>query len=167
MNRRITKCGFIIATCALVMACSSRKEAAVKVQDGDTVKAGVEGVSRRILEILDNKGEVAEAGAMTARCSGCPSGEKVYRVCHPWSIYKALFADMWKGMDRLRGELPKNGRKILRDGEDGSKAKSPQVVAESNGGEFALDVRLHKASDVGNAPDLLEVTVESACYRPK
>ncbi|MFF9866170.1 hypothetical protein ACF1G0_12195 [Streptomyces sp. NPDC013953] len=37
----------------------------------------------------------------------------------------------------------------------------------AEGRAFALDVRLHKASAVGNAPDLLEVTVESACYRAK
>jgi hypothetical protein len=50
---------------------------------------------------------------------------------------------------------------------DGSAAKSPQIVAEAEGRAFALDVRLHKAGKVGNAPDLREVTVESACYRTK
>ncbi|MGW6098045.1 hypothetical protein ACWFRK_27640 [Streptomyces sp. NPDC055157] len=167
LNRRISKLGFIIATCALAMACSNGKEAAVKTQDGDTVKAGVERTSSRILEILDVRGKVTETGAMTSRCSDYDSDEEVYRARHPWSIYKAPFVDMQKGMDRLRVELPKEGWKIVQDGVDASKAKSPQIVAESKGGEFAVDVRLHKASKVGNAPDLLEVTVESACYRPK
>lgn len=167
MNRRISKFGFIIATCALAMACSNGKEATVKTQDGDTVKAGVERTSSRILEILDVRGKVTETGATTSRCSDYDSDEEVYRARHPWSIYKAPFADMQKGMARLRVELPKDGWKIVQDGVDGSKAKSPQIVAESRGGEFAVDVRLHRASKVGNAPDLLEVTVESACYRPK
>lgn len=167
LNRRISKLGFIIATCVLAMACSNGKEAAVKAQDSDTVKAGVERTSSRILEILDVKGKVTETGAMTSRCSDYGSDEEVYRARHPWSIYKAPFADMQKGMDRLRAELPKDGWKIVRDGMDSSKANSPQIVAESKSGEFAVDVRLHKASKVGNAPDLLEVTVESACYRSK
>lgn len=151
----------------LTMACSNGEEAAVKTQDSDAVKAGVERTSSRILEILDVKGRVTETGAMTSRCSDYDSDEKVYRARHPWSIYKAPFTDMQKGMDRLRAELPKDGWKIIRDGVDGSRAKSPQIVAESKEGDFAVDVRLHRASKAGNAPDLLEVTVESACYRSK
>ncbi|MFE7619260.1 hypothetical protein [Streptomyces sp. NPDC057496] len=139
----------------------------MKTQDSDTAKAGVERTSSRILEILGVKGKVTETGAMTSRCSDYDPDEEVYRARHPWSIYKAPFADMQKGMDRLRVELPKDGWKIIRDGVDGSRAKSPQIMAESKGGEFAVDVRLHRASKVGNAPDLLEVTVESACYRSK
>lgn len=75
LNRRISKLGFIIATCALAMACSNGKEAAVKTQDGDTVKAGVERTSSRILEILDLRGKVTETGAMTSRCSDYDSDE--------------------------------------------------------------------------------------------
>ncbi|MFB7912595.1 hypothetical protein [Streptomyces sp. NPDC056061] len=151
----------------LAMACSNGKEAAVKTQDSDTVKASVEKTSSRILEILGVKGKVTDTGAMTSRCSDYDADEDVYRARHPWSIYKAPFAEMQRGMDRLRVELPKDGWKIIRDGPDGSKAESPQIVAESRGSEFAVDIRLHRASKVGNAPDLLEVTVESACYRSK
>lgn len=115
------------------MACSNGKEATVKTQDGDTVKAGVERTSSRILEILDVRGKVTETGATTSRCSDYDSDEEVYRARHPWSIYKAPFADMQKGMARLRVELPKDGWKIVQDGVDGSKAKSPQIVAESRG----------------------------------
>jgi hypothetical protein len=164
LTRRISIFVFILATCALVTACSNGNEAAVKARDSETVKADVETTSSRILEILDLKGKVTETGAMTSPCSDYDSGE-VYRARHPWSVYQVPFADMQKAMDRLRGELPKEGWKIVKDGMDGSVAKSPQIVAESNGREFAVDVRLHSASKVGNAPDLLEVTVESACYR--
>ncbi|WP_234421919.1 hypothetical protein [Streptomyces sp. CB00316] len=68
-------------------------------------------------------------------------------------------------MERLRRELPKDGWEIVKDGPDSSTAKSPQLVAESAGREFAVDVRLHRTSKVGNAPDLPEVTAESVCYR--
>ncbi|MFJ8584941.1 hypothetical protein ACIRD2_09830 [Streptomyces sp. NPDC093595] len=139
----------------------------MEVRDGDTVKADVEKTSSRVLEMLALNGKVTESGAMTSRCADYDADEEVYRARHPWSVYQAPFAEMQKAMDRLRGELPKNGWKIVKDGVDGSAAKSPQIVAESEGRAFALDVRLHKASKVGNAPDLLEVTVESACYRAK
>lgn len=149
------------------MACSNGTEAAVKTRDSDTVKTDTERTSSRILEILDVKGKVTETGAMTSPCSDYDSDEEVYRQSHPWSIYRASFADMQKGMDRLRIELPKDGWKIVKDGRDGSQLNSPQIIAESKGREFAVDVRLHKASKVGNSPPLLEVTVESACYRAK
>ncbi|MFG2674223.1 hypothetical protein [Streptomyces sp. NPDC048445] len=167
MNRQISKLGFIISICALAVACSNGKEAAVKTRDSDTVKADVEKTSSRILEILDVKGKVTETGAMTSPCSDYDSEEEVYRQSHPWSIYRASFADMQKGMDRLRVELPKDGWKIVKDGKDGTQGNSPQIIAESKGREFAVDVRLHKEVKSEDSPPLLEVTVESACYRSK
>ncbi|MFF3260586.1 hypothetical protein ACFYWO_15620 [Streptomyces sp. NPDC002932] len=165
MNRQVHQLGFIIAICALTVACSNGKEAPAQTRDSDTVKADTERASNRILEMLDVKGKVTETGAMTSPCSDYDSAEEVYRESHPWSIYKASFADMQKGVERLRVELPKDGWKIVKDGRDGSQLNSPQIIAESKGREFAVDVRLHKASKVGNSPPLLEVTVESRCYR--
>nr|WP_237522515.1 hypothetical protein [Streptomyces sp. SID8350] len=102
---------------------------------------------------------------MTAPCTDNGSDGKTFRARHPWSVHQAPFVQLQASMERLRRELPKDGWEIVKDGTDSSAAKSPQLVAESAGREFAVDVRLHKASGVGNAPDLLEVTVESACYR--
>ncbi|MDX3376961.1 hypothetical protein ACIRFF_06550 [Streptomyces cyaneofuscatus] len=155
-------------TGVLITGCSnenSGNEAAVKVRNSETVGADVEKTSSRILEMLAVKGKVTETGAMTSPCTDHGSDEKVFRARHPWSVHQAPFAEMQKGMERLRRELPKDGWEIVKDGPDSSTAKSPQLVAESAGREFAVDVRLHRASKVGNAPDLLEVTVESACYR--
>jgi hypothetical protein len=50
---------------------------------------------------------------------------------------------------------------------DYGSAKSPQIVAESSGKEFAVDVRLLDERKYGDDPSLIEVTVESACYRSK
>ncbi|MER5274571.1 hypothetical protein ABT025_02310 [Streptomyces sp. NPDC002809] len=68
-------------------------------------------------------------------------------------------------MNRLRVELPKGGWKIVKDGPDRSQGRSPQIIAESAGREFAVDVRLHKEVMAENSPPMLEVTVESLCYR--
>lgn len=137
----------------------------MKTRDSDTVKADVERTSSRILEMLDIKGTVTETGAMTLPCAGYDSAEEVYRARHPWSVYKAPFAEMQKAMNRLRVELPKGGWKIVKDGPDRSQGKSPQIIAESEGRKFAVDVRLHKEVRAENSPPMLEVTVESRCYR--
>ncbi|WP_235617366.1 hypothetical protein [Streptomyces thermolilacinus] len=149
----------------LAAACSGGSEAEVEVRDSAAVKADTKKVSSRVLEMLALEGKVTETGAMTMRCSGFDADEKVYRARHPWSVYDASFADMRAAFDRLRGELPKNGWKIVKDGPDGTAGKSPQIVAESEGGDFAVDARLHEENRAQNAPALLTVTVESACYK--
>ncbi|GAA4902044.1 hypothetical protein GCM10023237_21710 [Streptomyces coeruleoprunus] len=126
-----------------------------------------EKTSSRILDMLGVKGEVTQPGSMILACSGYESGEKVNRARHPWSLYKVPYADLEKAMDRLRAELPKNGWTIVKDGVTESQAKRPQVVAESEGREFAVDVRLHKADPARNQSAFMEVTVESACFRAK
>ncbi|MFF6779200.1 hypothetical protein ACFY8W_37390 [Streptomyces sp. NPDC012637] len=127
----------------------------------------MEKTSSRVLEMLAIKGKVTDTGAMTARCADYDEEDEVYRARHPWSVYGVPFADMQKAFDHLRTELPKNGWRIVKDGVDGSKSKSPQILAESSGREFAIDVRLYKASKVGNAPALINIAVESACYKAK
>ncbi|NED93351.1 hypothetical protein G3I76_76600 [Streptomyces sp. SID11233] len=137
----------------------------METRDSDTVKTDTERASSRILEMLDIKGEATEPGAMTLPCSGYDSAEEVYRARHPWGIYKVPFTDMQKAMNRLRVGLPKDGWKIIKDGRDGTQGNSPQIIAESKGREFAVDVRLHKEVKAENSPPMLEVTVESRCYR--
>lgn len=139
----------------------------MEIRDREAVEADVEKASSRILEMLALGGNVTESGAMTARCADYDSDQHVYRARHPWSVYQVPFSDMQKAMDRLRVELPKNGWEILKDGLDSSVGKSPQIIAQSEGRTLSLDVRLHEASETGNTPQLLEVTVESACYRTK
>ncbi|MFE7932162.1 hypothetical protein ACFU6S_26235 [Streptomyces sp. NPDC057456] len=139
----------------------------MEVRDGETVKAEVEQTSSRILEIMALKGKVTDTGAMTTRCTDYDSDQEVYRSRHPWSVYQVPVADMEKAMERLREELPKKGWKIVKDGADDSAAKSPQIVAQSKGDEFAVDVRLLDERKYGDDPSLIEVTVESACYKAK
>ncbi len=150
---------------ALITGCSKGNEAAVEARNSQAVSAETEKTSSRILEMLAVKGKVTESGAMTAPCTDNGSDEKTFRARHPWSVHQAPFVELQAGMERLRRELPKDGWEIVKDGTDSSTAKSPQLVAESAGREFAVDVRLRRASSVGNAPDLLEVTVDSACFR--
>ncbi|MGC9380285.1 hypothetical protein [Streptomyces sp. MH13] len=113
------------------------------------------------------KGRVTDTGAMTMRCANYDTDEEVYRARHPWSIYQVPVAEMEEAMNRLRDGLPKKGWEIVEDGVDDSPAKSPHIVAESAGKEYAVDVRLLDERKYGNDPSLIEVTVESACYKAK
>ncbi|MFD5453114.1 MULTISPECIES: hypothetical protein [unclassified Streptomyces] len=152
----------------LLAACSQGSESAdMEVRDEEAVKTQVEQASSRILEIMALNGKVTDTGAMTIRCSDYESDENVYRARHPWSVYQVPVSDMEKAMDRLRDGLPEKGWKIVKDGVDDSPAKSPQIVAESKGQEYAVDVRLLDERKYGDDPSLLEVTVQSACYRAK
>ncbi|MEU7469407.1 hypothetical protein AB0A94_12840 [Streptomyces sp. NPDC044984] len=139
----------------------------MQVRDGEVVKTEVEQASSRILEIMALKGKVTDAGAMTVRCTDYESDEEVYRARHPWSVYQVPVTAMAEAMDRLRDRLPRDGWEIVKDGVDDSPAKTPQIVAESKGKEYSVDLRLLDESKYGDASSLIEVTVVSACYRSK
>ncbi|MFF2185680.1 hypothetical protein [Streptomyces sp. NPDC058155] len=136
-------------------------------RNSETVRTEVKDTSSRILDMMALKGKVTETGAMTERCSDYAAEEEVYRASHPWSVYDLPVPDLEKAMDRLRTELPKAGWKIVKDGEDDTVGKSPQIVAESKGKKFAADIRLQDERKHGDDPSLIEVTVQSACYRAK
>ncbi|GAB2952831.1 hypothetical protein GCM10023080_009240 [Streptomyces pseudoechinosporeus] len=139
----------------------------MEARDSKKVKSQTEQTSSRVLEIIDLKGKVTDTGATTTRCSDYSDDEEVYRAQHPWSIYDVTVEDMKQAMDRLRQRLPEQGWKIVKDGTDDSQAKSPQIVADTKDGDFSVDIRLQDESKYGDDPSLLEVTVESACYRSK
>ncbi|MGW1261700.1 hypothetical protein ACWD7Y_07015 [Streptomyces drozdowiczii] len=137
----------------------------METRDKDAAVADVEQASSRILELVDVKGSPSKPGAMTMPCSDDYHQEDPYYAYHPWSIYKAPFTELRKGMNRLRVALPKNGWTITKDGKDGTIGNSPQIVAESNDHALLLDVRLHKEVKAEHSPAMLEVTVQSRCYR--
>ncbi|WP_405897183.1 hypothetical protein OG242_06195 [Streptomyces sp. NBC_00727] len=137
----------------------------METRDKDAAVADVEQASSRILEIIDVKGKATEPGALTMPCSDDDHQEEPYYAYHPWSLYKAPFAELEKGMNRLRDELPKDGWKITKDGMDGTIGNSPQIVAESKERRVMADIRLHKEVKSQKTPAMLEVTVQSRCYR--
>ena len=126
----------------------------------DTSKA-----SSEILKIIDLKGKVTKPGPLPAPCSGYST--KAYRTSHPWSVYDVPVTQMREAMDRLRRGLPKNGWKIVKDGTDRSPSKSPEIVANSKGDEFSVKVRLLAEPAGSPHTSLIEVTVESACFKTK
>ncbi|MFG2098169.1 hypothetical protein [Streptomyces sp. NPDC048612] len=129
----------------------------------ETVTENTSRTSSEILKIIDLNGKVTKPGPLPAPCSGY-SG-KAYRTSHPWSVYDVPVPRMREAMDRLRRDLPKKGWKIVKDGPDRSPSKSPEIVANSKGDEFSVNIRLLAERDDSPHTSLIEVTVESACFR--
>ncbi|NGO70461.1 hypothetical protein G5C65_19305 [Streptomyces sp. SB3404] len=121
--------------------------------------------SSGILDIIDLAAKVTEPGPRPTPCSGYSEDAGVVRMRHPWSVYGVPVPDMEKAMDRLRRELGKKGWKIVKDGRDSSKAKSPQIVADRKNGMFSVDIRLHDEREHSGSTSLIEVTVVSDCFR--
>ncbi|MFF8789991.1 hypothetical protein [Streptomyces sp. NPDC015125] len=135
----------------------------LKLRNLADVKEETRNSSDKILKLIDLRGKVTEPGPSIAPCSEY-SGD-VYRASHPWSLYDVPVAEMKKAMDRLRGNLPKNGWKIVKDGPDKSPAKTPEIIANSKGNEFSVKVRLLAEPAGSKHTSLIAVTVESACFR--
>ncbi|MFH9299088.1 hypothetical protein [Streptomyces sp. NPDC017520] len=130
------------------------------VRVSSEVQDEVEKVSSSILEILSLKAKRTEVGAMISPCEG-----GTVRAHHPWGVYGPPAEKLEEAMGRLRSQLPKGGWKIVMDGPDDSRAKSPQIVADSADGKFSVDARFHGGQN--DDPAQLEVTVQSACFRPE
>ncbi|MFJ8250134.1 hypothetical protein [Streptomyces sp. NPDC094466] len=159
-TRRAAAC--VIIFCTLLSGCSGMNESSADapVRASSEVQDEVEKVSSSILEILSLRAKTTEAGAMISPCE-----EGTFRAHHPWGVYGPPAEKLEEAMGRLRSQLPKEGWKIVKDGPDDSQGRSPQIVADSADGKFSVDARFHgKQSD---APAQLEVTVQSACFRPE
>ncbi|MFC7994281.1 hypothetical protein ACFUV2_33960 [Streptomyces pilosus] len=139
----------------------------MKTRKSEEVRAEVEEASSRIFEIMALTGKTTNTRAATVRCSDYAEDEDVYRARHPWSVYNVPVPELRKAMTRLSEGLRKEGWTITKDGVDDSQAKAPQIVAESKGAEYSVDLRLLDQTKYSNNPSLIEVTVVSACYRSK
>ncbi|MFB7227073.1 hypothetical protein ACFCY9_05095 [Streptomyces fimicarius] len=158
--RKAAACAVLF--CSIISGCSGMNEngADAPVRVSSEVQDEVEKVSSSILEIPSSEAKTTVSGAMISPCK-----EGTYRAHHPWGVYGPPARDLGQAMDRLRSQLPKKGWKIVKDGPDGSQARSPQIVAHSADGKFSVDARFNdKQSD---DPAQLEVTVQSACFRPE
>ena len=136
-------------------------------RNGDKLLDETEAKSSKILDVMNLKAKVTEPGASATECSGT-SDEDTFSGVHMWSVYGVPFTELQQAMDRLRQDLPKKGWKIVKDGPDRSRSRSPQILAESHKDRFTVDIRLRKrGADNSKDPSVIHVTVTSACYRNK
>ncbi|MET8724409.1 MULTISPECIES: hypothetical protein [Streptomyces] len=137
------------------------------VRDERAVKQSVERASSEILDILAVKGKVTQSGAVPTPCTAYPEEDAVHRMRHPWSVYDVPGADLEQAMDRVRAQLPAKGWKIVKDGPDKSRAKLPQIVANSADGHLSADLRLWLEPADAKRSSMIEVTVVSDCFRSR
>ncbi|MEU6664409.1 hypothetical protein [Streptomyces sp. NPDC046727] len=146
---------------------SEKDEKKIDVRDERAVKQSVERASSDILDILAVKGKVTQSGAVATPCTAYPEEDEVHRMRHPWSVYGVPGDDLERAMDRVRSQLPAKGWKIVKDGPDKSRAKLPQIVADSPDGHLSADLRLWLEPADSKRSSMIEVTVVSDCFRSK
>ncbi|MFD7063349.1 hypothetical protein [Streptomyces sp. NPDC059906] len=125
------------------------------------VEDEVSSLSSRVLDMLKVKGKVTEPGAYTSSCA--EDGSKGVWVRHPWSMYGIDNSELGEGFANLKRSLPGDGWEIVKEGDDGSRDKNPEIRAVHQRTHSQLEARWLKGLD-GNTP-LIDVTLYSQCFK--
>ncbi|MDQ0599636.1 hypothetical protein QF037_003981 [Streptomyces canus] len=164
--------GSLLAVSALVLAtgCSSTQGSEnslgyePKSRSTETVKTEISELSSRIFDVMSIKSKVTEPGPNVQPCdSDDGDSGKLHRIRHPWSAYGVGNDVMEKGMANLRQELPNQGWKIEKVGDDGSRNKNMRILAVHEKTLSQAEITWLKGLD-GNEP-LIEVNLYSRCFR--
>ncbi|MGA5193628.1 hypothetical protein [Streptomyces exfoliatus] len=121
-------------------------------------------VSSEIFDMIGlPKGKTTPGGA---GASTCPEDrEHLFKIRHPWSVYDVSEEELKQGFERLRQALPAKGWKVVSYGPNNSKAKSLELLAESEKEHFAVNAELWVGSTDPKKKNLIGVTVVSGCFR--
>ncbi|MET7288697.1 hypothetical protein [Streptomyces sp. NPDC005573] len=123
-------------------------------------------LSSQILDMIGIKeGKVTEGGAGVSLCDKDP--DHLYRMRHPWSIYQVSEERLKKGFQRLRGELPGRGWKVIDYGPNSSKAKVLELTADSETEPYSVNAVLvvSTPTHLHESNPRIEVNVVSGCFR--
>ncbi|MFI6350726.1 hypothetical protein [Streptomyces sp. NPDC050560] len=153
----------VMSLLLLAAGCSMARgeDKPLPVRDVSVMEGEVSSLSNRVLEMFKVKGKVTEPGPSTTACSG--DGGKAVWVIHPWSMYGIDNSKLGEAFSNLKRSLPEQGWKIVKDGDDGSRNKNPEVLAVHRKTRSQLEIRWLKGLD-GNTP-LLDVNVYSKCFK--
>ncbi|MEU8649370.1 hypothetical protein [Streptomyces sp. NPDC048737] len=123
-------------------------------------------VSSQIYDMIGIKeGKVTEPGPGIAPCEEDP--ERLYSTVHPWSVYGVSEDELRDGFQRLKGNLPEQGWKIVEYGPNNSKSKTLEITADSKKEPFSLNAELWVSSPATGTekdPKIL-VNLTSGCFR--
>ncbi|MEU7304406.1 hypothetical protein [Streptomyces sp. NPDC007206] len=132
----------------------------------DKARAKTNHVSSQILDMIGIKdGKVTEGGAGVSLCDKDPG--HLYRMRHPWSIYEVSEDKLKQGFQRLKKNLPNHGWKIIDYGPNSSKARVPELTADSNTDPFSVNVVLVVSTPTNphEPQPMIQIHVVSACFR--
>ncbi|MFE2235905.1 hypothetical protein ACFXA4_25475 [Streptomyces sp. NPDC059442] len=121
--------------------------------------------SSRILDMTGLKGTVTKPGPLRLHCDDYEPEGRVVRMRHTWSVYDLPYEELEKGYAHLRTALTEDGWRIVSDGPNTSKAKTPTMVVESPDGDYSADVRLMDRRAAKDPTSLIYVTVVSRCFQ--
>lgn len=120
----------------------------------------MEKVSSEIYDLLGVKGKASDNLPGVTDCSDKDT-KKYFRIFHPWSFTPASASDLDRAMERLKGELPKRGWKIVGYGPNTSKNKNIVLTAENDKKKVSVKVTNMAKGD----PPTLSLTLVSGCYQ--
>ncbi|WP_432753154.1 hypothetical protein ACE1OA_20005 [Streptomyces sp. JL2001] len=121
--------------------------------------------SSRILDMTGLKGTVTKPGPLRLHCDDYEPEGRVVQMRHNWSVYDLPFEELEKGYAHLRTALTEDGWRIVSDGPDTSKAKTPTMVADAPGGDHSAEIRLMDNRKDEDPTSVLAVTVVSRCFQ--
>ncbi|GGU09345.1 MULTISPECIES: hypothetical protein [Streptomyces] len=137
-----------------------------EVRDTVRMREGVQRASSSLLDMTGVKnGKITKPGPLPLDCDGYEPEGQVIHLRHSWSIYDLPFEELEKAYAALRRALPEKGWKIVSDGPDTSRAKTPTIVADSPDGDFSADLRLMDNRDDKDPTSVLSITVVSRCFQ--
>ncbi|CAM5472892.1 hypothetical protein [Streptomyces narbonensis] len=121
-------------------------------------------VSSQIFDMIGLPG--AASTPVGPGASTCPEDrEHLFKIRHPWSVYDVSEEELKQGFERLRQALPAKGWKVVSYGPNNSKAKSLELLAESEKEHFAVKAELWVGSTDPKKKNLIGVSVVSGCFR--
>ncbi|MQS39309.1 hypothetical protein FFZ77_28130 [Streptomyces katsurahamanus] len=118
-------------------------------------------VSSDLLDLIKVKGKASEPGPRVSECGDGKDREKYFQMRHPWSLTPASGDELAGVMERLKGELPEHGWKIVHYERDSSRNKNLRLTADHDERKFSVSI-VHLAK---NEKPKLSVTVVSGCYQ--
>lgn len=116
-------------------------------------------VSSEIRDVFGIKGKASVTGPGVSECGKDP--DKYFRIFHPWSFTPKSPEKLGAVMERLKGELPKHGWKVVEYGPDGSKNKNVRITADNDEKRHSVKI-WHYAK---RNPPKLGLMVVSGCYQ--
>ncbi|WP_262386987.1 hypothetical protein [Streptomyces sp. TRM49041] len=119
----------------------------------------MEKVSSQIYDLIDVKGKASDSSPGITDCAG-KDREKHFRVFHSWSFYPTSPSQLNEAMERLKGELPKSGWKIVEYGPDTSKNRNLSLTADNDEKKTSLNISQRAKND----PPKLSLMLVSGCY---
>ncbi|GAA2039303.1 hypothetical protein GCM10009757_00200 [Streptomyces cheonanensis] len=131
------------------------------IKSVDQGRVDAKGISSRLLDITELRGETSEPGPGISSCQVDPKKERLFKVSHFWSVTGLAREELAEGMDRLRRTLPQEGWEIISDGEMNNANRTPEILFENTDVEHAVNVTLRGKTDEDST---LYVAVVSACF---